>query len=72
MARRVELPTLDFSSGHDLEARQFEPRIGLRADSVWSLLGILSLSLSLPLSLSPSLPLSPSPSLPFSLCPSST
>ena len=29
----VKLPTQDFSSGHDLTIREFEPRVGLCADS---------------------------------------
>ena len=52
MSESVKLPTLGFSSGHDLAVREIEPRIGLLL-TVWSLLGILS---PLPLlMLSPSL-----------------
>ena len=32
-ARSIERPALDFSSDHDLTAREFEPRVGLCADS---------------------------------------
>ena len=49
MAQLVKHLTLAFSSGHDLTVRGFKPRFGLCADSTWSLLGILSPSLSLPL-----------------------
>ena len=42
MAQLVEHPTLGFGSGHDLMVREFEPALTLQ-----SLLGILSLSLSL-------------------------
>ena len=46
MAQSVERPTLDFGSGHDLMVSEFEPRVGLCTDiRVWSLLGILPLSL---------------------------
>ena len=34
VAQLVKLPTLDFGSGHDLTVHEFEPRIGLCADSV--------------------------------------
>ena len=34
MAQSVEHLTLDFSSGHDLMVCEFEPNIGLGADSV--------------------------------------
>ena len=33
VAQSAECPTLDFSSGHDLTIRGFEPRVGLCADS---------------------------------------
>ena len=49
VAQSVARLTLGFRSGHDLMVHGIEPRIGLRADSAWSLLGSLSLSLSLPL-----------------------
>ena len=45
MAQAVKHPTLDFSSGHDLEVGEFEPVPG-SAMTVWSLLGILSHSFS--------------------------
>ena len=48
MVQSVKLPTLDFGSGHDLMVCEFEPHIGLHADSVEPL-QILSLPLSLPL-----------------------
>ena len=32
MAQSAGLPTLDFSSGHDLMLREFEPGVGLHAD----------------------------------------
>ena len=59
MAQSVERPTLDFGAGHDLMAREFEPRAGLCADSkepAWDSLSpclsappplVLTLSLSL-------------------------
>ena len=34
MAQLVKQPTLDFNSGHDLMVHEFEPRVGLCADSV--------------------------------------
>ena len=49
VAQSVKRLTLDFQSGHDLGVCEFEPHIGLHADSAepaWD-------SLSLPLSLSP-------------------
>ena len=47
VAQSVEYPTLDFGSGHGFMVCEFEPHIGLcTALTVWSLLGILSLSLS--------------------------
>ena len=59
MVQSVERLTLDFSSGHDLSACEFESRIGLcadRAQPAWD-------SHSLPLSLSAPLPLTLSLSL---------
>ena len=47
-AQSVKPPTLDFSSGHDLTIVGWSPTLG-PALTVWSLLGILSLPLSLPL-----------------------
>ena len=38
----VAHPTLDFSSGHDITVREFEPHVGFCTDR--SLLGIFSLS----------------------------
>ena len=41
VARVVECPTPDFSSGHDLTVNGIEPHVGLCADSVepaWDLL----------------------------------
>ena len=52
VAHSVEPPTRDFSSGHDLTAREVEPQVGFHALTARSLLGILSLFLSLSLSLS--------------------
>ena len=49
VARSVKHPTLDFSSGHDLIVREFEPHIGLCADSVEPV-DSLAPPLSLPLS----------------------
>ena len=46
-ALSVKRPAVGFSSGHDLTLREFKPRIG-SVITVWSLLGILSLSLPLP------------------------
>ena len=46
MAQSVKHPTLDFGSGHDLRVREFEPTPG-SALTVWSLLRILPLTLSL-------------------------
>ena len=54
-------PTHGFSSGHDLMVDEFEPCMGLHADSVltvWSLFAIVSLPLSLPLPCLPSFSLS--------------
>ena len=47
MAQSVERLTLDFDSGHDLRVPEFEPLIGLCADSSQceALLRILSLTL---------------------------
>ena len=48
VAQSVKRLTFHFGSeGHDLVVHEFEPHIGLCADSAWSLHGILSLSLSL-------------------------
>ena len=44
----VKHPILDFGSGQDLIVCEFKPHIGLCADRAWSLLGILSPSLSSP------------------------
>ena len=49
MAQWVRRLTLDLHSGHDLTPHEFEPRVGLYADSTQNLLGILSLPLFLPL-----------------------
>ena len=61
-ARLDQRPTLDFGSGHDLTVLEFEPHVGLRADSVepaWDSLSpspsappLLACSISLFLSLS--------------------
>ena len=48
MARPVKRPTLDFSLGYDLTVCAFEHTLG-SVLAAWSLLGILCLSLSLPL-----------------------
>ena len=53
----LERLTLDFGSGHYLTVHEFEPCV-CSALTVWSLLGIFSLPLSLPLSCLYSLPLS--------------
>ena len=56
VVQSVKHPTPDLGSGHDLIACEFEPRVGLCADSsVWSLLWILYLLLSLSLSAPPPL-----------------
>ena len=50
MAQSVKCQTLDFTTGHDLEAHEIQPRVRLRADSAapaWDSL-FPSLSLSLP------------------------
>ena len=63
VAQLVKCGTLDFGSGHDLMVCEMEPQWG-PVLTAWSLLGILSLRLSLPLPpvcsciLSLSLPLS--------------
>ena len=53
VAQLLKCLTLGFGSGHDLMVRGFEPHVRLHADSpepaVRNLLGILSLSFSLPL-----------------------
>ena len=49
MAQLVERPTLDFGSDHDLTVREFEPHIGLCADSVKPAWDSVSLPLSLTL-----------------------
>ena len=48
MAQSVKHPTLVFGSGHDLTVREFEPRIGLLADSVGRAWDSLSPPLSAP------------------------
>ena len=48
MARRVERPTLDFGSGHDLTVREFESHVGLCADSAEPACDSVSLSLPSP------------------------
>ena len=51
MAQLVKRLTLDFSSGHDLMVREFQPHVRLCADSaepVWDSLSLLSLSLTSP------------------------
>ena len=50
VAQLVKQPTLDFCSGHDLTVPEFQPHVADSALRVQSLLGILSLPLSLPLS----------------------
>ena len=47
VAQLVKYPTLDLSSGHDLMVCEFEPRIGLCADSMEPAWDSLSPSLSL-------------------------
>ena len=49
VAQSVEHLALDFSSGHDLTVCEFEPHIGLCADSAEPAWDSLSLPLSLPL-----------------------
>ena len=51
-AQSVQLPTLDFGSGHDPRVMGSSPALG-SALTVQSLLGMLSLSLSLSLSVPP-------------------
>ena len=50
VAQSVKRPTLDFSSGHDLMVREFEPPVGLCPVSVEPAWGSFSPPLSLPLS----------------------
>ena len=55
MAQSVKHLTLGFSSGHDLTVHEFEPRVGLCANSVkpaWDSLSSLSDPLLLALNLS--------------------
>ena len=47
MAQSVKRPSLDFSSGHDLMVRGFEPHVWLHADSEEPAWDSLSVSLSL-------------------------
>ena len=47
VAQLIKHQTLDFGSGHDLKVCEFEPRVGLCADSVEPS-EILPLSLPLP------------------------
>ena len=54
MAQLVKHPTLDFGSGHDLVLGEFEPGVGLWADSAKPAWDSLYLPLSLSLSLCPS------------------
>ena len=48
MVQLVEPPTPDFGPGHDLKVHEFEPRIGLHADSTEPAWDSLSPSLCLP------------------------
>ena len=48
MAQSVKHPTLDFSSGHDLTVPEFEPHVGLHADSAEPAWDSLSPSRSTP------------------------
>ena len=48
VAPSVKHLTPDFGSGHDLTVCEFEPHVGLCADSTQSLLGILSPLFSAP------------------------
>ena len=48
----VKRPTLDLSSGHDLTIHEFEPHVGLSAESVESAWDSLSLPLPYSVSLS--------------------
>ena len=43
IAQLVRHPTIDFSSGHELTVREFQPHVGLCADSVESAWDSLSL-----------------------------
>ena len=52
MSQQVKQLTLDFSSGHDLMVREFEPHIGLHTDSAEPAWDSLSLSASPVLSVS--------------------
>ena len=56
-AQSIKRPTLDFGSGHNLTFYEFEPHIGLHADSAEPDWDSFSPPLSLPL------PCFPSPSL---------
>ena len=49
VAQSGKHPTLDFGSGHDLTVREFEPRVGLCADSSETAWDSFSLPLSPPL-----------------------
>ena len=51
VAQSAEHPTLGFGLGHNLMVHEFEPRVGLRADSADPAGDSLSLSLSFSLSL---------------------
>ena len=53
VAQSVKRPALDFGSGHDLTVREFEPCIGLHADSGQPAWDSLSLSLCPSWALSP-------------------
>ena len=48
MAQSGERLTLDFGSGHDLTVCEFQPQVGLRADSMEPAWDPLSPSLSAP------------------------
>ena len=48
MVQSVKRPTLGFDSGHDLTVREFQPRVGLWADSTELARDPLSFSLSAP------------------------
>ena len=58
MAQLVKRPTLGFGSGHDLAVREFEPHIGLCADSAEPAWDSVSPCLSAPPLLSRTLSLS--------------
>ena len=47
LPQQVELPSLDFGSGHDLTVCGFEPHIGLCTDSMETAWDSVSLPLSL-------------------------